>query len=469
MSTFTSFARALLPAVPLIGCSLPSLCLAEQRALLVGVGQYATPGIDLPAVDLDLERMREMLNRMGFADRQIRTLQDRQATSTNVIAAFESWLKQGVQPQDRVVFYFSGHGSNVPDLDGDENDGVDEVLVTHDMRQTKVKGRATLSNVVSDDKLAALMSAIPSKNIWIIVDACHSGTVSRSFTLKNRSLGSDPVFVKSFMYPGMPDAGQSAFARDVSKAPETNFVSLAAADDGEKAIGTMSGGVFTIGLTEAMARAATAGKNITVNQLRDEAAAYINKKLDKDTVHHPRVTGNPELADAALRIDPASVVNGPNRKKVLDLAGAQEKHFEMTASSTRYAVDEAVKFTLTLPTNGYLNVVTVDAKDNATVLFPNHHQENNAVYAGPFALPTKQMSFELLASEPTGPTLVVAFLSTDPINFYKQTLEDRDENGNITADFSTLSHTATRAIRVAPKKNEMHSAQIDLQIVEARK
>ena len=33
--------------------------LAEQRALLVGVGKYSVPGIDLPGIDLDLERMHE--------------------------------------------------------------------------------------------------------------------------------------------------------------------------------------------------------------------------------------------------------------------------------------------------------------------------------------------------------------------------------------------------------------------------
>ena len=49
---------------------------AEQRALLVGVGKYAVPGIDLPGIDLDLERMQETLNLMGFDDSQIHQLLD---------------------------------------------------------------------------------------------------------------------------------------------------------------------------------------------------------------------------------------------------------------------------------------------------------------------------------------------------------------------------------------------------------
>ena len=438
---------------------------AEQRALLVGVGQYETPGIDLPGIDLDLERMRETLARLGFEDRQIRTLIDSEATSANVIAGFEGWLKQGVQPNDRVVFYYSGHGSNVPDLDGDEDDQVDEVLVTHDMKRAKVKGRATLTGVVTDDKLGSLLAAIPSRNIWVIIDACHSGTMTRAFRMENRSLDSGPVFVKSFAYSGMPAGGHSTFSRDAGKGSPSNFVSLSAAGDNEKAIGTSVGGVFTMGLTEAIKRMATEGKGITINELRDQAGEYIRTKVDKSEVHHPQVTGNTALAGAMLKIVAPSATGGPNKKKLLEMVAAQPKRLDIAATSLRYAVDEPVKLTLKLPTSGYLNVVTVDAKDVATVLFPNRYQMDNAVSAGPFALPTSQMAFELLASEPLGETLVVAFLSSDRINFYQQSVDNRDENGNIKVDFSTLSTTATRAIRIAPRNSEIFAAELEMQIV----
>jgi hypothetical protein len=453
--------------LPLILLPLPGL--AEQRALLVGVGQYETPGIDLPGIDLDIERMRETLTRLGFEDRQIRTLADGDATSANVIAGFEGWLKQGVQPNDRVVFYYSGHGSNVPDLDGDEDDKVDEVLVTHDMRRARVKGRATLTGVVTDDKLATLIAALPSKHIWIIIDACHSGTMTRSFSMRNRSLGSEPVYVKSFTYTGMPEGGHSALARDFERSPAaSNFVALSAAGDGEKAIGTSVGGVFTIGLTETIKRMATEGKGITVNELRDQTTEYIRNKVDKDQVHHPQITGNAELASAALKLVSPSATGGPNRRKLLELVAAHPNRLEITASNARYAVDEPVKLMLKLPVRGYLNLVSVDAQDTATVLFPNRYQQDNTVSAGPLAMPTPQMAFELLAAEPLGETLLVAFVSSDPINFYQQSIDNRDENGNIKVDFSTLSPTATRAIRVAPRSSETYAAELEVQIVAPR-
>jgi hypothetical protein len=46
-------------------CCAPPAALAEQRALLVGVGKLDIPGNDLPSIELDLDRMHEMLNLMG--------------------------------------------------------------------------------------------------------------------------------------------------------------------------------------------------------------------------------------------------------------------------------------------------------------------------------------------------------------------------------------------------------------------
>ncbi len=439
--------------------------LAEQRALLVGVGKYSVPGIDLPGIDLDLERMQDTLNLMGFDDSQIHSLLDDQATSKNVFRELEIWLRQGVKPEDRVVFYFSGHGSNTPDLDGDEADGVDEVLVTHDVRRVRRDGRAALTGVVTDDKLASLIAGIPSENVWIIVDACHSGTVSRGVTMDNLTLGTDTVFVKSFTYTGMPEGKQFVFDREFQKDGESNFVSISAAADGEKAIGTSSGGVFTIGLTKAIAEVAKTGGAVTVNQLRDYAAAYIRDHVDANRVHNPQVNGSEALAAGTLEIVSVTAENGPNRKRLIELVAEQQNEFTLESSKSTYAVDDPVEFTLEIPIDGYLNVVTVDSRDDATVLYPNRFNPENTVKQGTFRFPTEEASFRLPASEPLGPTLVAAFVTQDPINFYTQTLDDRDEHGNVNVTFTTLSHTATRAIRIAPRKTEMYAEMLELSVI----
>ena len=438
---------------------------AEQRALLVGVGKYRLPGNDLPAIDLDIERMRDTLLLMGFEDSQIRELVDERATSRNVERAFKNWLRKGVERDDRVVFYYSGHGSNNPDLDGDEEDGVDEVLVTHDVGYTKWNGRRALKGVVSDDTLAELIAAIPSNNVWIIVDACHSGTVTRNFPMENRRLGGGDHFEKSLIYDGMPVGDERVVDRSINADGPDNFVSMSAAGDGEKAIGTMDGGVFTMGLSQAIEAAARNGTSLTVNELRDKSAEFIRANVDEYRIHNPQVTGNKALASGSLSIVPLKDGNGPNRKKLLGIVANTGQPFDLSSNAEVYELGDPLELSVTVPITGYLNVVTVDSKDDAIVLFPNAYERDNKVQRGDFTIPTKRMAFELPASEPLGPTLIVGFVTRERINFYEQNLDQRDEDGTINVDFSKVSTTATRAFKVVGRDEGKFATKLEVSVV----
>ena len=438
---------------------------AEQRALLVGVGKYQLPDANLPGIDLDLERMREALNIMGFEERQIKSLLDEEATAANIARGIQTWLTDGVGPEDRVIFYFGGHGANVRDVDGDEDDGVDEILMAHDTRIIEENGKATLAGVISDDMISTMIGRIESRNIWIIVDACHSGTVTRDIFMLNRSLGNEPVYSRSYSYPGMP-VGEPQFGKSIAKDASDNFVGLSAATDREQAIGNANGGFFTIGLTKAIHRHAQNGTPMNVNTLRDEAAAYIRQAVDASKVHNPQVTGNADLAAGALKIIPLADGNGPNWRRVEDFVKAQGQPLELSTNQSTYRFGQPVVLNMTIPVDGYLNVVTVDSKDNATVLFPNRYHSNHLVKAGAFSIPTEQMTFELPASEPAGPTLVAAFLTTKPVNFYESSVDERTAEGTLDVDFSSMSHTATRAIKVAAREDKAFASMVKIDVTQ---
>jgi hypothetical protein len=71
---------------------------------------------------------------------------------------------------DRLVVTFSGHGTWVPDVNGDEADRRDEALVGADME------------LVTDDELAGIFSGAASgTGILYVPDSCHSGTSTRLF------------------------------------------------------------------------------------------------------------------------------------------------------------------------------------------------------------------------------------------------------------------------------------------------
>ncbi len=97
-------------------------------------------------------------------------LLDRQATG-KVMREEIARLVGEAKGEDSIVITYSGHGSFVPDEDGDEPDGTDECLCPYDIRS---KGPIT------DDQLFDLYSARQSgAKLLMISDSCHSGTVAR--------------------------------------------------------------------------------------------------------------------------------------------------------------------------------------------------------------------------------------------------------------------------------------------------
>ena len=76
-----------------------------------------------------------------------------------------------------VVFYFSGHGSQAGDENGDEGDGIDETLVAYDSRVKD--GRDIIDDEVDDwfEDLRRYTS-----NITFILDSCHSSSANRDLT-----------------------------------------------------------------------------------------------------------------------------------------------------------------------------------------------------------------------------------------------------------------------------------------------
>ncbi len=74
------------------------------------------------------------MSRYGFSENAIRTLRDEEATRDRMLAAFNQIVKEA-GPDDVVYIHYSGHGSQVQDLNGDEpDDQLDETIVPADGR-----------------------------------------------------------------------------------------------------------------------------------------------------------------------------------------------------------------------------------------------------------------------------------------------------------------------------------------------
>jgi hypothetical protein len=158
-------------------------------ALQVGIRKYkyAPVWAELKGSINDVVGIREVLEseRYGIPSANIVTLTDDQATKENILKTFRSHLVakarehfEKTKNRDAVVlFQFSGHGSQVPDVDGDEkDDGKDETLVTVDSQDVPGKNYD-----ITDDEIFALTSELRrwTDNIVYIFDSCHSGSGTR--------------------------------------------------------------------------------------------------------------------------------------------------------------------------------------------------------------------------------------------------------------------------------------------------
>jgi hypothetical protein len=146
-----------------------------KKAFLVGINDYypiGPAGQDLSGCVNDVRDMANTLVICGFEPKNIRICTDERATKKNIIKGITD-LISNTKDKDSIVFYYSGHGSQVPSSSkSDEIDQFDEVLCPHDMDFS--------NQVLKDDELALLFSKLPKGvNLECLLDCCHSGTATK--------------------------------------------------------------------------------------------------------------------------------------------------------------------------------------------------------------------------------------------------------------------------------------------------
>jgi hypothetical protein len=124
---------------------------------------------ELTACEFDANDMRAIAEGQGFEPRSLLT---KEATSDAVLAAIERAAGE-LDRGDLFLCTYSGHGGQVPDGNGeDEEDRSDETWVAYDRQ-------------IVDDELYALWSRFaPGVRIFVLSDSCHSGTVVRDIEAK---------------------------------------------------------------------------------------------------------------------------------------------------------------------------------------------------------------------------------------------------------------------------------------------
>jgi Domain of unknown function (DUF4384)/Caspase domain len=79
----------------------------------------------------DAADMAEKFKQVGRLS-EVRVFRNSEATHANMREVITQWLPAHTRPGDTVFIYFSGHGAQIDDDDGDEKDKQDEILVPFD-------------------------------------------------------------------------------------------------------------------------------------------------------------------------------------------------------------------------------------------------------------------------------------------------------------------------------------------------
>jgi metacaspase-1 len=165
----------------------------------------------------DVDRIIRIVAAKGFRLESLKT----EAAKAGAILDNLERAARSVRAGDLFLFYFAGHGDQIADLDGDEEDGRDETLLAFD-------------RPIRDDELDERWRTFAEgARILMISDSCHSGT---NFKMAGGR------FAPRIRPPSVPRRARAPM--------RASLLHIGACRDEGNAVGYHGGGAFTIALSE---------------------------------------------------------------------------------------------------------------------------------------------------------------------------------------------------------------------------
>jgi hypothetical protein len=187
----------------------------------------------------DAEEMEKLALAQGFT--VLGVLRDAQGTRQAVKDAFAQAAKT-LKSGDIFLFTYSGHGSFVPDENGDETDNSDETWCLYD-------------GMLLDDEVNVMwQSFAPGVRILALLDCCHSGTAIKNFLAAGgaaakrvrglpKSIAKKTWMTNRAMYKSISDATAAGGA--AAGDPACTVTLISGCQDEEVSIDDWPNGVFT--------------------------------------------------------------------------------------------------------------------------------------------------------------------------------------------------------------------------------
>lgn len=227
----------------------------RKRALLVGINSYPTR--PLRGCLNDVAAFRELLVAgYGFDPGDVAELTEQRATRGAILRGLRA-LVGASEHGDSMVFYFCGHGDQLPTKDPRELDLLDEVLCPIEFDWTP-------ETSILDNELREIFDSIPAgvRTTWVF-DACHTGDI-------DEGLDEDIATYRSLSRAGAHAGGGAHRLGRGLRAEGAHGVILTACKSSERAADIDVGGAVRGAFSYHLARAAWRDPHAALRDLLDE-------------------------------------------------------------------------------------------------------------------------------------------------------------------------------------------------------
>jgi len=136
----------------------------DSHALVIGIDAYTKASPLSYAVSDATAVAASLKSNFGFADTNVRLLTDESASREAILEAFLALALDKTDDNDRVFFFFAGHGLTIRSKRGEVG-----YLVPHNGECS------SLSTLIRWDELTRDADLIQAKHILFVMDACYGG------------------------------------------------------------------------------------------------------------------------------------------------------------------------------------------------------------------------------------------------------------------------------------------------------
>jgi hypothetical protein len=167
-STAISANRGIVP-VPILDTNGKQVGLyKESYALIVGVSEYSH-WPNLPGVEQDIQSVKQTLENHGF-----HTIVHSDPDYNKLTESIENFINQyGQDPDNRLLFYFAGHGHTLKLAYGEEMG----YLVSADSPNPNQDKAGFLTKALDMQQIEVYAKRIQSKHALFMFDSCFSGSI----------------------------------------------------------------------------------------------------------------------------------------------------------------------------------------------------------------------------------------------------------------------------------------------------